>query len=52
MDGGPAAAEKLHRDRYLAAELLYLDEVDPCSFVEVVIDNTDLTLPIVIRQTA
>ena len=52
MDGGPAAAEKLHRDRYLAAELLYLDEVDPCSFVEVVIDNTDLTRPIVIRQTA
>jgi uridine kinase len=49
IDGGEAAAETLHRDRYLVAELLYIDEVDPRSFVEVIIDNTDLDHPRLIR---
>ena len=42
-------AEALHRDRYLAGEMLYIDEVDPRSFVEVIIDNTDFDRPRLIR---
>ena len=49
MDGGAEAAEALHRDRYLVGELLYLDEVDPRSFVEVIVDNTDFDNPRVVR---
>jgi len=49
MDGGEAAAEALHRDRYLVGETLYIDEVDPRSFVEVVIDNTDIDRPRLVR---
>ena len=48
-EGGPEAAEALHRGRYLAAEVLYLEEVDPVSFVEVVIDNSDFELPRLLR---
>ncbi len=44
-EGGRAQAEALHRDRYLASELLYLEEVDPFALVEVVIDNTDFDHP-------
>lgn len=43
------AAEALHRDRYLAGELLYVAEVDPRSFVDVIIDNSDFDRPLVIR---
>ncbi|CAA9223126.1 MAG: Uridine kinase [uncultured Acidimicrobiales bacterium] len=46
---GAAEAERLHRDRYLAAELIYLEEVDPLSFVEVVLDNSDFHRPALIR---
>lgn len=49
LEGGTEAAEALHRDRYLAAELLYLDEVDPLAFVEVIVDNTDLARPVLRR---
>ena len=49
MDGSAAGAEALHRDRYLVGERLYIDEVDPRSFVEVVIDNTDFDRPRLIR---
>lgn len=38
-------AETLHRTRYLEAERLYLAEVDPASFVDMVIDNTDFDRP-------
>jgi uridine kinase len=38
-------AETLHRTRYLPAERLYLAEVDPLKLVDVVIDNTDFSLP-------
>ena len=44
-----AGTEALHRDRYLVGERLYIDEVDPRSFVEVVIDNTDFDRPRLIR---
>jgi uridine kinase len=46
---GAAAAEALHRDRYLVGELLYIDEVDPRSLVDVIIDNTDFERPRLIR---
>ncbi len=46
---GARESETLHRDRYLAGELLYIDEVDPRSLVEVVIDNTDFERPRLVR---
>ena len=49
MEGGAAAAEALHRDRYHAAERLYVAEVDPVPRADVVIDNTDVRAPIVVR---
>ena len=48
-EGGIAAAETLHRERYLVAELLYIDEVDPRSFVDVIVDNTDFDRPRLVR---
>ncbi len=48
-EGGRAQAAALHRDRYLASELLYLEEVDPLALVEVVIDNTDFDHPSLVR---
>jgi uridine kinase len=50
--GGSAAeaeAEAVHRDRFLAGELLYQAEVDPRSFVEVIVDNTDFDHPRLVR---
>jgi uridine kinase len=49
LEGGVREAEALHRDRYLASEDLYIAEVDPRSFVEVVVDNTDLERPRLLR---
>jgi uridine kinase len=49
MEGSVEAAEALHRDRYLVGELLYIEEVDPRSFVEVIVDNTDFDSPRLIR---
>jgi uridine kinase len=49
LEGGADEAEALHRDRYLVGELLYVDEVDPRSFVEVIVDNTDFDNPRVVR---
>ncbi|MFJ4650199.1 hypothetical protein ACIP5Y_02875 [Nocardia sp. NPDC088792] len=37
--------EALHRDRYLPAERIYLAEVDPLSFMDVVIDNSIFERP-------
>ncbi|MFY0408315.1 uridine kinase [Solicola sp. PLA-1-18] len=36
---------ELHRDRYAAAEAVYLREVDPLSHADVVVDNTDPQAP-------
>jgi uridine kinase len=49
MEGSTEEAEALHRARYLAAELLYLEEVDPRSFVDVIVDNTDFDRPTLVR---
>ena len=50
MEGGPAQAEALHRDRYLAAEAIYLAEVDPVARADVVLDNTDFARPRLLRS--
>jgi uridine kinase len=42
---GLARATLLHRDRYHAAELIYLAEVDPVSLADVVVDNRDFASP-------
>jgi uridine kinase len=46
IEGDAERAEALHRDRYLASEMLYLAEVDPHSFVEVIVDNSDFDRPL------
>ena len=42
---GLAGATLVHRDRYHAAELIYLAEVDPTSLADVLIDNRDFANP-------
>ena len=49
MEESADDAERLHRDRYLASEIHYLEEVDPLSFVEVIIDNSDFDQPRLLR---
>jgi uridine kinase len=49
LEGSAQAAESLHRERYLVAESLYIDEVDPRSLAEVIVDNTDFGRPRLIR---
>ncbi|WP_257002232.1 uridine kinase [Streptomyces sp. WZ.A104] len=45
QDWAGSDAEAIHRDRYLAAERIYLDEVDPLPGMDAVIDNTDFARP-------
>jgi uridine kinase len=40
-----AGDTRLHRDRYHAAEMIYLAEVDPRSLADVIIDNRDFKCP-------
>ena len=49
--GAAEEAEALHRGRYLAGELLYISEVDPRSFVDVILDNTEFATPILVRPS-
>ena len=49
MEGSAEAAEALHRDRYHAAEQIYVAEVDPVTRADVVIDNSDVLAPIILR---
>jgi len=46
---GRAEAEHLHRDRYHASELIYVNEVGPKDLADVIIDNTDYANPIVLK---
>jgi uridine kinase len=41
--------ESLHRDRYGAAEGIYLSETDPVSRADLIIDNRDFALPRLLR---
>jgi uridine kinase len=52
MEGGAEEAAVLHRARYVPSEMLYLSEVDPRSFVEVIVDNTDFSQPRLIRPSS
>jgi uridine kinase len=52
MEGGAEEPAVLHRDRYVPSEMLYLSEVDPRSFVEVIVDNTDFSQPRLIRPSS
>ena len=47
---GAREAERLHRDRYHAAEEIYVREVDPLARADIVIDNTDLARPAFVRS--
>ena len=42
---GVDGATRLHQDRYHAAELIYIAEVEPTSLADVVIDNRDFASP-------
>jgi uridine kinase len=50
IEGGAEEAEAIHRDRYLAGELPYIAEVDPHSFVDVIVDNADFDDPRLVRR--
>lgn len=47
---GREEAERLHRDRYHAAEQIYVNEVDPISLADVVIDNTVFATPEIVGR--
>ena len=47
---GREEAERLHRDRYHAAELIYVREVDPLSLADVVVDNTVFEAPEIVNH--
>jgi uridine kinase len=42
---GTAGATRLHRDRYHAAETIYLAEIRPQALADLIIDNRDYTRP-------
>jgi uridine kinase len=52
MEGSLEAAARLHRDRYHAAELLYIREVGPVAQADVVIDNNDFARPRIVETGA
>ncbi|MFJ6569696.1 uridine kinase [Streptomyces sp. NPDC091292] len=45
QDWAGSDAESIHRDRYLVAERIYLDEVDPLKSMDAVIDNSEFASP-------
>lgn len=47
---GTDGATRLHRDRYQAAENIYLAEVRPHDIADVIIDNRDLASPRILRN--
>jgi uridine kinase len=42
---GAAEAERVHRDRYHAAEAIYQAEVNPLPAADLIIDNSDIAAP-------
>lgn len=46
---GREAAERLHHQRYRVAEQIYVSEIDPRSRADIIIDNADVTHPVVVR---
>ena len=45
-----SGAEAVHRDRYLVAERLYIEEVDPLRLADVVIDNSMFDRPRIVSR--
>jgi uridine kinase len=52
MEGGTESDAALHRDRYLASELVYLAEVDPRAKASIIVDNTDFARPRIVRPAS
>lgn len=48
---GRAEAERMHRDRYHAAERIYIDEVNPRARAQVVVDNALLEAPRIVGRS-
>jgi uridine kinase len=45
---GAEEALRVHRDRYHAAEAIYVAEVDPKSVADLIIDNSDFARPVIV----
>jgi uridine kinase len=43
-------ATRVHKDRYQTAMTIYMAEVGPCSIADVIIDNSDLARPRILRS--
>jgi uridine kinase len=43
---GAAEAASVHRDRYHAAEMIYVAEVGPLGLADLIVDNTDFARPV------
>lgn len=50
QDWAGSAAETVHRDRYLVAERIYIDEVDPVRLVDVAINNSAFDQPAILLE--
>ncbi|MGW1892288.1 uridine kinase [Streptomyces sp. NPDC002004] len=50
QDWAGSEAESIHRNRYLVAERIYLQEVDPIPMMDVVIDNSAFASPRVVES--
>jgi uridine kinase len=50
--GGMEEMTLLHRERYQPSEAIYLDEVDPISLADIVIDNSDFANPVILGPVA
>jgi uridine kinase len=46
---GTGEAIRLHRDRYHAAEMIYVAEVNPQTLADLIIDNRDFARPRISR---
>lgn len=46
---GGYAVEQLYRERYLPAQSLYTAEVNPHEVADIVLDNSDVTHPLIVR---
>lgn len=49
--GWGSEAQNLHQYRYLPAERIYISEVDPHGLAEVVIDNSEIERPRIVRRS-
>jgi len=49
---GAQEAQRVHRDRYHAAVMIYMAEVSPKSLADLIIDNTDFARPVILGGRA